>query len=271
MENSHTEKTWRQRLESLVMAKKVQNFLIVLILLNAALMGLETSSYVHDHYQAEFQLLDQAILLVFIVEIICLLLARGLSFFKDPWSVFDFLVISVAIVPATESFSVLRALRVLRVLRLFTKIASLQKVVKSLLGAVPGLGSVSMVLGLIFYVSAVLATNLFGKEFPETFGNIGLTLYTLFQVMTGDGWSDSIARPIMEVFPYAWIFFITFILISTFVVLNLFIAVIVDASNDEAEEAARKERQALRTHLEDLRKELAVFRERFEEVSKDKL
>ncbi len=261
---------WREKLDNFVMAPKVQYFLILLILANAALMGLETSSYVQEHFNRELVMLDEAILLVFIVEIICLLLARGLAFFKDPWSVFDFLVISIAIVPATESFSVLRALRVLRVLRLFTKVKSLQKVVKSLLSAVPGLGSVGMVMLLIFYVSAVLATNLFSKDFPETFGNMGLTLYTLFQIMTGDGWSDSVARPVMEVFPYAWIFFIIFILISTFVILNLFIAVIVDASNDEAEAAAKAERRILRTHLEDLRAELTDFRKRFDEIEAQK-
>ncbi len=266
----HHRAPWREKLDNLVMAPKVQYFLILLILANAALMGLETSSYVQEHFSRELVMLDEAILLVFIVEIVCLLLARGLAFFKDPWSVFDFLVISIAIVPATESFSVLRALRVLRVLRLFTKVKSLQKVVKSLLSAVPGLGSVGMVMLLIFYVSAVLATNLFSKDFPETFGNMGLTLYTLFQIMTGDGWSDSVARPVMEVFPYAWIFFIVFILISTFVILNLFIAVIVDASNDEAEAAAKAERRILRTHLEDMRAELADFRKRFDEIEAQK-
>lgn len=266
----HHRAPWREKLENFVMAPKVQYFLILLILANAALMGLETSSYVQEHFSRELVMLDEAILLVFIVEIVCLLLARGLAFFKDPWSVFDFLVISIAIVPATESFSVLRALRVLRVLRLFTKVKSLQKVVKSLLSAVPGLGSVGMVMLLIFYVSAVLATNLFSKDFPETFGNMGLTLYTLFQIMTGDGWSDSVARPVMEVFPYAWIFFIVFILISTFVILNLFIAVIVDASNDEAEAAAKAERRILRTHLEDMRAELADFRKRFDEIEAQK-
>lgn len=266
----HHRAPWCEKLDNLVMAPKVQYFLILLILANAALMGLETSSYVQEHFSRELVMLDEAILLVFIVEIVCLLLARGLAFFKDPWSVFDFLVISIAIVPATESFSVLRALRVLRVLRLFTKVKSLQKVVKSLLSAVPGLGSVGMVMLLIFYVSAVLATNLFSKDFPETFGNMGLTLYTLFQIMTGDGWSDSVARPVMEVFPYAWIFFIVFILISTFVILNLFIAVIVDASNDEAEAAAKAERRILRTHLEDMRAELADFRKRFDEIEAQK-
>jgi voltage-gated sodium channel len=215
-------------------------------------MGLDTSVYMREHYGALLDITDEAILAIFVLEIVALLLARGFGFFKDGWAVFDFIVIAIALVPASGPFAVLRALRVLRVLRLATKVPSLHKVISGLLAAIPGLGSVGAVMGLIFYVSGVLATNLFSKDFPDTFGTLGLSLYTLFQVMTGDGWSDSVARPIMEVFPYAWIFFVIFILISTFVILNLFIAVIVDASNDEEEGKARAERDGLRDRLDQL-------------------
>jgi len=244
--------TWRKKLENAVMHPKVQSVLVFLIIINAILMGLETNQYIRKHYSTPLQIGDQMILGVFVVEILALLLARGFAFFRDGWAVFDFVVIAIALIPASGPFAVLRALRVLRVLRLATKVPSLHKVIAGLLAAIPGLSSVGIVMCLIFYVSAVLATNLFGPEFPETFGTLGLSLYTLFQVMTGDGWSDSVARPIMEVFPYAWIFFIIFILISTFVILNLFIAVIVDASNDEAEAKARAERDGLRMRLDKL-------------------
>jgi voltage-gated sodium channel len=243
---------WRQTIQAVVMHSKVQLFLIVLILINAVLMGLETSTFVTEHYGAWLEAADEVILSIFVLEIVALLLVHGWRFFKDGWAVFDFIVIAIALVPASGPFAVLRALRVLRVLRLATKVPSLHKVVAGLLAAIPGLGSVGAVMALIFYVSGVLATNLFSKEFPDTFGTLGLSLYTLFQVMTGDGWSDSVARPIMEVFPYAWIFFVAFILISTFVILNLFIAVIVDASNHEAEAAARAERNGLRERLDQL-------------------
>lgn len=252
MTAKHALSPWRQTVQAVVMHKKVQLFLIGLILLNAALMGLETSPSMVAQYGTWLTLADEIILCIFVAEIAALLFVRRMSFFKDPWSVFDFLVIAIALVPASGPFAVMRALRVLRVLRLFTKVPSLQKVIAGLFAAIPGLSSVGMVMGLIFYVSGVLATNLFAQDFPETFGTLGLSLYTLFQVMTGDGWSDSVARPIMEVFPYAWIFFVIFILISTFVILNLFIAVIVDASNHEAEAAARAERNGLRERLDQL-------------------
>ena len=252
MTAKHALSPWRQTVQAVVMHKKVQLFLIGLILLNAALMGLETSPAMVAQYGTWLTLADEIILFIFVAEIAALLFVRRMSFFKDPWSVFDFIVIAIALVPASGPFAVMRALRVLRVLRLFTKVPSLQKVIAGLFAAIPGLSSVGMVMGLIFYVSGVLATNLFAQDFPETFGTLGLSLYTLFQVMTGDGWSDSVARPIMEVFPYAWIFFVIFILISTFVILNLFIAVIVDASNHEAEAAARAERDGLRERLDRL-------------------
>lgn len=257
--------SWRQKIEDAVMNSKVQSFLIILILVNAALMGLETSVYMRENYSNFLQVADEVILGIFVLEIVALILARGFGFFKDPWSVFDFIVVAIALVPASGPFAVLRALRVLRVLRLATKVPSLHKVIAGLLAAIPGLSSVTMVMALIFYVSGVLATNLFSEDFPETFGTLGLSLYTLFQVMTGDGWSDSVARPIMEVFPYAWIFFVLFILVSTFVILNLFIAVIVDASNDEEEGKARDEREVLRQRIEEVLSEVRDIKHRLKD------
>jgi voltage-gated sodium channel len=143
--------------------------------------------------------------------------------------VFDFVVVAIALVPASGPLSVLRALRVLRVLRVLTIVPSMRRVVGGLLAAIPGLASIAGVLALIFYVFAVITTNLFGDRFPEWFGSIGHSLYTLFQVMTLESWSMGIVRPVMEVYPYAWAFFIPFILIATFTMLNLFIGIIVNA------------------------------------------
>jgi voltage-gated sodium channel len=177
--------------------------------------------------------LDQAILAVFVVEIALRLVGRGWRFFRDPWSVFDFVVVGIALLPASGPFAVLRALRVLRVLRMLTMVPSMRRVVGGLLGALPGLGSVFGVIALIFYVASVMATKLFGERFPEWFGSLGQSAYTLFQVMTLESWSMGIARPVLEVYPYAWAFFIPFILIATFTMLNLFIAVIVNAIQHE--------------------------------------
>ena len=156
-----------------------------------------------------------------------------MRYFRDPWNVFDFSVVVIALLPASGPLAVLRALRVLRVLRLVTLVPSMKRVVGGLLSALPGLGSVTAIIGLIFYVSAVIATKLFGAAFPQWFGTLGESAFTLFQVMTLESWAMGIVRPVMEVFPNAWVFFLIFILASTFTLLNLFIAVIVNAIQQE--------------------------------------
>jgi len=251
---------WQQKVEDFVDNTIIQYAIVVLIILNAALLGLETSPEVMHAYGSELVLLDHVILGIFILELVLLIIARGIDFFKDPWSVFDFIVIAIALVPATESLSVLRALRVLRVLRLINKVESMRKVVGGLLSCMPSLASVVSLILIIFYVSAVIATNLFGQAFPELFGGMGNTAFTLFQVMTLESWSDGIARPVMDKFPYAWIFFIFFILIATFVIVNLFIAVIVDSltsgSSSEDSQAARDQSDVLQSEMQAMRQEL---------------
>ena len=251
---------WQQKVEDFVDNSIVQHAIVVLIILNAALLGLETSQDVMQAYGSELVLLDHFILGIFILELFLLIIARGTDFFKDPWSMFDFVVIAIAVVPATESLSVLRALRVLRVLRLINKVESMRKVVGGLLSCLPSLASVVSLILIIFYVSAVIATNLFGQAFPELFGGMGNTAFTLFQVMTLESWSDGIARPVMEKFPYAWIFFILFILIATFVIVNLFIAVIVDSltsgSSSEESQAARDQSDILQLEMQAMRQEI---------------
>jgi voltage-gated sodium channel len=207
----------------------VQHGILALIVVNAVLLGLETAPSVMAQWGPLILALDQAILAVFVLELALRLYVNRLAFFKDPWSVFDFAVVAIALVPASGPFAVLRALRVLRVLRVLTIVPSMRRVVGALLSAIPGLSSIALVLLLVFYVFGVIATHLFGPHFPEWFGHLGRSLYTLFQVMTLESWSMGIARPVMEQAPYAWAFFIVFILFATFTMLNLFIAIIVNA------------------------------------------
>ena len=263
MQSTSTATSWRDRIEQFITHHAIQHFLVFLIVINAAILGIETSHSVMASWGDELFLLDHAILGIFIAEIVLLIAARGFSFFKDAWCVFDFIVVGIALVPASGSLSVLRALRVLRVLRLINKVESMRKVVGGLLSSLPGLGSVFGLILIIFYVASVIATNIFHKDFPEWFGDLGMSAFTLFQVMTLESWSDGIARPIMEVFPYAWIFFILFILIATFIIFNLFIAVIVDSITADKEKDAMNQTQfntieqevlALRADLAEIRK-----------------
>ncbi|TYL55424.1 ion transporter [Nocardioides sp. BGMRC 2183] len=218
----------RQRAGTWVESAPVQRVIITVIVVNAVTLGLETSATVMDRVGGLIHTLDAACLIVFVAEIGLKLFAHGWRFFRDPWNVFDFVIIGIALVPASGPFSVLRALRVLRVLRLVSVLPRLRFIVEALLAAIPGIGAIGTLLALIFYVAAVMATSLFGDTFPEWFGSIGDSLYTLFQVMTLESWSMGIVRPVMEVHPWAWTFFVTFILLSSFTILNLFIAVIVD-------------------------------------------
>lgn len=231
---------WRARLRGWLERPQVQNAFIGLILINAAIFGLETSSAVMAQVGPVLVALDRLILLIFVVEIGLRLVAWGPRFFRDAWNVFDFAVVAVALIPATGSLSALRALRVLRVLRLISLVPQFRAVVSALLGAIPGIGAIAAILSLLLYVSAVIATKLFADIAPSLFGNLGQTLFTLFQIMTLEGWAE-IARQIMDKNPAAWLFFVPFILITTFTMLNLFIAIIVGAMDRERPQGASAE------------------------------
>ena len=253
-----------------------QNGIMVLIVVNAVMLGLETSATVTAWAGPFLTVFDQIVIAVFCVEILLRLYAHRLAFFRDPWSVFDFVVVAITLMPASESLSVLRALRILRVLRLVSAVPRLRRVVAALLRAVPGVASISALLLLVFYVFAVIATKLFSREFPDWFGTIGESMYSLFQIMTLESWSMGIVRPVMEVYPWAWAVFVTFIVLSSFTVLNLFIAIIIDSMQSlheeekgrVAEETGEAVRREFRLHDEDyrdLRRELEEIKRLLEE------
>lgn len=188
---------------------------------------------------------------IFVAELGLRLYTHRARFFTDPWSCFDVLIVGIALLPQSGGLSVLRALRILRALRLISMVPSMRRVVSALLTAVPGMASITGLLALILYVAAVMATKLFATTDPEHFGSLGTSAFTLFQIMTADGWSD-IARDVMAVQPFAWIFFVIYILVSTFVVLNLFIAITVSAmepqiAGDLHEDLERLEEREQRT------------------------
>lgn len=250
----------RQRVQQLVEARGFQQAIMAVIIINAATLGAATSPYLTDQSGELLNYLDKVALAIFVVELLAKFYAYRLRFFRDPWNVFDFLVVGVALVPAASGFSVLRALRLLRMLRLISAITSMRRVVATLLAAVPGAVSILALLGLVIYVSAVMGTTLFGARAPQHFGDLGESLWTLFQTLTGEAWPD-IADDVMAEYPGAWLFFLVFILISTFVVLNLFLAVIVGAmeSVKDAEEATVE--SAIESTEADIKAEIALLRQ----------
>ena len=271
---------WRGRLNDFVCSPRTERLVTVLIVVNAVTLGLETSATINEALSPWLGWLDKAIVAVFVVEIAARLVAQGPAFFKRGWNLFDFAVIAVTLLPATGNLSVLRALRILRVLRLVSVVPQMRKVVEALLHAIPGLGSISSLLLLVFYVGAVMATRMFGEAFPEWFGSIGASMYSLFQIMTLESWSMGIVRPVMETFDWAWAFFVPFILLTSFAVLNLFIAVIVDAmqtlhtaDREETTAVLRQVTEAeasfLATELEGLRSEIRALKEEIGRAGSD--
>ena len=262
----HSSPSLRGRLAAVAENPRFQRIIIALIVANAVTLGLETSPEVMAAAGPALVALDHAMLTVFVIELAIRIGAYGRSFFRDPWSLFDFVVVGLALAPSTENFSVLRALRVLRVLRLITAVPQMRRVVGGLLSALPGLGSVVAILALMFYVAAVMATQIFGGAFPDWFGTLPKSLYSLFQIMTLESWSMGIVRPVMEVYPYAWAFFVPFILIATFTMLNLFIAVVVNAMQSYHEleakhvESSRTEHTELLDEVRALRAELQALK-----------
>jgi voltage-gated sodium channel len=228
----------RQSLSDFLDRSSVRYTIMGVILFNAVILGLETSESVMNTAGGLIVALDTACLAIFVAELVAKLYARGWRFFRNAWNVFDFVVVGIALMPATGALSVLRALRILRLLRVVSVAPTLRRVVEGFISALPGMASVFLLMGVIFYISAVIATKLFAPTFPDWFGTLGRSLYTLFQVMTLESWSMGIVRPVMEVHPEAWIFFVPFILITTFAVVNLVVGLIVNSMQDaHAEES----------------------------------
>lgn len=247
---------WRHRLGEWIESPGISRLIIGLIIVNAAILGLETSAAVTGAAGPWLNAINRAIVAVFVVEITIKVIAFGPRFFRSGWNLFDFFVVGVALVPATGPLEILRALRILRVLRILTQVQHLRNVVESLLRALPGIGWTSLLLGLVFYVFAVIGTELFGEEFPQWFGSLGGSLFSLFQVMTLESWSSGIARPIMDEFGWAWMYFVPFVVLASFMVLNLFIAIIVSATQSLHADEDEADRQEVLAELRAIRERL---------------
>jgi len=239
---------------------------MTLIVLNAIILGLETSDWWMDRFGNVLQILDATILVIFVLELLARLIVNFRGFWKDPWRIFDFVVVVIALIPASGPLAIMRAFRILRVLRLISSVEAMRRVVSGLLNAVPGMASIVFLLGIVFYVFAVISTKIFGGSFPEWFGTLGASAYTLFQIMTLESWSMGIVRPVMEQYPYAWLLFVPFIVLTAFTVLNLFIGVIVDAMQSEHEAEAKAERDAVFSETELILEEVRALRKEVAEL-----
>ena len=226
-----------------------RQFIMGVILFNAVILGLETSKSLMENWGWLISGLDTLCLAIFVIELALKLFAQGPRFFRDGWNLFDFAIVGISLAPAGAGLSVLRALRIFRLLRVVSVVPSLRRVVEAFIMALPGMGSVLLLTGIIFYIGAVIATKLYGPAFPEWFGTLGASLYSLFQVMTLESWSMGIVRPVIAQFPNAWLFFIPFILITAFAVMNLVVGLIVSTMQDAH---AEEEHAATDSYREDI-------------------
>jgi voltage-gated sodium channel len=251
----------RTALGVFVTSSRFRNFILAVIVVNAVVIGLETSAVAMAAAGPLLTAIDHACLAIFVLEIVLKLLAFRWNFFRDAWNIFDFIVIGISLAPGGQGLSVLRSLRILRVLKAISLIPSLRRVIEGLISALPGMGSVFALMSLIFYIAAVMATKLFGAAFADWFGTIGLSAYSLFQIMTLESWSMGIVRPVMEVYPWAWAFFVPFILITTFAVVNLIVGLVVnsmqDAHSSETDAQTDEYRDAVIGRLQRIEAQLA--------------
>ena len=237
-------------LKNFIESRFINIFITLVILINAITLGLETSEELVSKIGNMLIYVDKIALSIFVIELLIKLFVYRLSFFKSGWNVFDFIIVTIALIPTSGPLSILRAFRIFRALRLLSMVPSMKKVIQAMFYAIPGIASVGTIIVLIFYISAVLVTNFFGNKFEDWFGSIGESMYSLFQIMTLESWSMGIASPVMEEYPYAWAFFVPFILVTTFAVLNLFIGIIVDAMQHQTNEDENKSNQNSKLNLE---------------------
>ena len=245
----------------------VRNGLIAVILFNALLLGLETSTSAMSQFGEVIKVLDTVCLCIFIVELLLKLFAYRITFFKSGWNIFDFLIVVISLAPNAQIFSVLRALRIFRVLRVVSAAPRLRRVVEGFITALPGMASVFLLMAIIFYIGAVITTRLFGASFPEWFGTLGLSAYSLFQIMTLESWSMGIVRPVMEEYPFAWMFFVPFIMVTTFAVVNLIVGLIVNSMQDAHQE---EENERTDVHREEVVQRLRNIEEKLDFFEKTK-
>ncbi|MGC1504885.1 MAG: ion transporter [Sulfitobacter sp.] len=251
----------RQKTQTLLESRPFGSFIMGVIIFNAALLGLETSERVVSAIGPVMRLLDEICLAIFVVELVLKMYVYRLRFFRDGWNIFDFIIVGISLVPAADGLSALRALRILRVLRLVSTAPRLRRVVEGFITALPGMASVFTLMALIFYIGAVIATKLFGTAFDDWFGTLGRSGYSLFQIMTLESWSMGIVRPVMIKYPYAWVFFIPFIMVTTFAVVNLLVGLIVNSMQDAHSEESNAETDS---HRHEVTARLAAIEKRLD-------
>jgi len=244
-----------------------QNAILAVIVANALLIGLATDPETLAHHQSLFGAFNALIQTVFVLEIGIRLTAyapRVHRFFADGWNVFDFTVVALSLVPAVGPFAtVARLARLLRALRLVSIVPELRLIVGTMVRSIPSMGHVLLLLGLLLYVYAVLGVHLFREVDPEDWGSLPRAALTLFEMLTLEGWVEVQDRSFAAT-QWAWVFYVTYVVLAVFVVVNLFIAIIIN--NLETVKDEQKADADLRSG--DVAARLATLRAELEEIER---
>lgn len=259
-----------KKLRKLTDSTIFQNIILGIIIFNAILMGLQTISGLSPQTAALLSLLDSVCLGIFIAEMLMKMAAYGRDYFRDGWNWFDMIIILMSVISGMSFLSAFRAFRVLRVFRslkalrsmkLVSSVKHLQVIILAICRAVPSIIWTGILMVLVYYIFAVIGVSAFGAAFPEWFGDLGKAMYTLFQVMTLESWSMGISRPIMEVFPMAWIYFVPFVLLSSFIVMNVVVGIVVNSISEVTTEKIDSDEDEAKDDKSEIVAELAQLRE----------
>ncbi|MGN0168336.1 MAG: ion transporter [Acetatifactor sp.] len=256
-----------------------QNFILAVIVLNAAIMGILTARHLPAGIRQVLTILDTACLWIFIAELLIKFVVYRLQFFRSGWNLFDLAVVILSLFSEFSFFSVFRIFRIFRVLRslkalkslrafrMVSSLKNLRIIVDAIGSSIPGICWSGMLLLLVYYIFSIMGTTLFGSQFPDWFGSIGKSFYTLFQVMTLESWSMGISRPVMEVFSWAWLYFVPFVLCTSFLIMNVVVGIVVNAISEVSESQAGEERETPEEDIQaQLRRELASLRKQLAHV-----
>lgn len=243
-------KTDSSKLYAFVESKKFHDFIIVVIFTNSVIIGLETySSIANSFIGSMLNIVDQICLVIFVIELILKFAAYRFIFFKSPANIFDFFIIFISILSnlfflsifrVFRVFRVFRTLRSLRLLRIVSGLERLKTLVVALEKSLASIVWTVLLLGVVYYILAVVGVGLFGEKFPDLFGTLGKSFFTLFQIMTLDSWAMSVCLPIMEEYPLAWLYFVPFVVVSAFVMMNLVVGILVNTIAEATDESKKE-------------------------------
>ena len=255
--------------------KHTQKIITAVIILNAAVLGILTDRTLSVEQVFFLEAVDKACLVIFTIELIAKLLVYRRNFWSENWNIFDFVIVLSSIIFISSNISVIRAFRIFRLLKALAEFPELQILVSSMLKAIPSMSWALLLLFIIFYIFGVFGSTLYGETFPELFGNIGGSIFTLFQVMTFESWATAVARPIMEMHPYSWVYFLVFILLTSITLLNVMVGIVVEAVGTISEAVKREQNAAEEENTssdvcaaDEVEKEIRKHLEQIEELLK---